>query len=250
MQAISNVIGAILRFIYETIQQMGAEPKNISYFAISIIVLTVIYKLATLPVTFSNIKMQKVNAKMAPEMKKIQETYKNDPQNQQRKMAELQKEHGFNPLSSCLPMIIQMVVVFALFRVMREPATYMFDNAEMIGSISKNFLWINDLTLPDKLLWGLPLINGISQFFLFSIMQPSQGDAAGGDMAQSMNASMKYVMPLFIAWTSTTLSAGLALYWAIGNIIEILIRLIIKALDKDEKPSKKTNDKKAKKGAK
>ena len=253
MQAISNVIGAILRFIYENIQQMFSEPKNISYFAISIIVLTVIYKLATLPVTFSNIKMQKVNAKMAPEMKKIQETYKNDPQTQQRKMAELQKEHGFNPLSSCLPMIIQMIVVFALFRVMREPAKYMFDNAEMIGSISKNFLWINDLTLPDKLLWGLPLINGISQFFLFNIMQPPQTEGAGGEMAQSMNASMKYVMPLFIAWTSTTLSAGLALYWAIGNIIEIVIRLIIKAFDKDEKANKKinkTNTKKAKKGAK
>lgn len=259
MQAISNLIGAVLKFIYETLQTFGPEPKNVSYFAMSIIVLTVLYKLATLPVTLSNIKMQKVNAKMAPEMQRIQETYKNDPQTQQRKMAELQKEHGFNPLSSCLPMIVQMVIVFALFRVMKDPALYMFDNADMIGTISKNFFWIQDLTLPDKVIWGLPLINGLSQFVLFAVMQPPKSDnAAGGDMAASMNASMKYVMPLFIAWTSTTLSAGLALYWAVGNILEIVIRLIINAMDKDRnidqvnnKKTKKTVDKKkGKKGAK
>ena len=227
------IFGELLRIIYEGISKIGPEPKNISYLAISIILITLIYKFITLPILISTIKMQKVNAKLTPEVKKIKLKYKDDIQTQQRKLGELYKENNYKPLSSCLPLIINMVLVFAFIRVMRDPGRYMF-GTEL--TVRNNFFWIKDLSIPDSVIWGLPLLNGITQYFLFEIMQPSEAEE--GDPVAGMNSTMKFIMPLIIFWSALTFSAGLALYWALGNIFEIVFRLILKAMDKRKDPVK------------
>lgn len=203
-----------------------AEPKNISLFALSILILTLLYKLVTIPVTINSIKTQRINLKMQPKMKEIQKKYKNDPQKQQIEMQKLQQEHGFSPFSSCLPLLIQMFLILALFRVMREPGQYMG-----IENIAKNFFWISDLTKRDPYLWGLPLILGITQYLSFEVMNmqtPNTKDKkAEDDPAQAMNNSMKYVMPLMMFFFARSYQAGLALYWGFSNIIEIIIRFVL-----------------------
>lgn len=233
MERIAAIFGELLRIIYEGISKIGPEPENISYLAISIILITLIYKFITLPILISTIKMQKVNAKLTPEVKKIKLKYKDDIQTQQRKLGELYKENNYKPLSSCLPLIINMVLVFAFIRVMRDPGRYMF-GTEL--TVRNNFFWIKDLSLPDSVIWGLPLLNGITQYFLFEIMQPSEAEE--GDPVAGMNSTMKFIMPLIIFWSALTFSAGLALYWALGNIFEIVFRLILKAMDKRKDPVK------------
>ena len=225
-----------MRFIYQTVSSMMAEPEHISYFAITILVMTVLYKLITLPITINNIKTQEINSKIQPEIQKIQKKYKNNPEIQQQKILELQREYGYNPLSGCLPLILQMVLVLALFRVMRTPEAYMFPNGEDINAIARNFLWIPNLSNPDPFIFGLPLINGITQFLMFNITQStsSNQEGQGAEMMQSMNTSMKYVMPVMIFFMTRTFAAGLALYWAFGNILEIIIRLIIKNTDRNK----------------
>lgn len=232
MQFISNIFGTAMRLIYQTVSQMMAEPKSISYFAISILIMTILYKLITLPITINNIRTQEINAKIQPEMQKIQKKYKNNPEIQQKKIMELQKEHGYNPLMGCLPMLLQFVLVLALFQVMRDPIQYIFPQGAV--EIAKNFLWIPDLSLPDPIIFGLPLINGVSQFLMVSIMTPKQPQGEGSEMMQSMNTSMKYVMPVMIFFMTRSFAAGLALYWAFGNTLEIIFRLIMKRLDQNK----------------
>lgn len=233
MQIISDFFGSVMRFIYQTVSQMFPEPKYISYFAISILVMTVLYKLITLPITINTIKTQEINAKIQPEMQKIQKKYKNNPEIQQQKIMELQREHGYNPLMGCLPMILQLILVYALFSVMRTPEAYMFGQGVDINTIARNFFWIPNLSEPDPYIFGLPLINGLTQFLMFRIMQPSQA-GEGNEMMQSMNTSMKYVMPVMIFVMTRSFAAGLALYWAFGNVIEIIFRLIIKKIDRNK----------------
>lgn len=237
MQIIANVFGTILRFIYENISHVMGEPKSISYFAISILLLTLIYKLITLPVTIHTQKTQEQNALMQPEIKEIQRKYKNNPQTQQLKMQELYKKYNFNPLSGCLPIILQMVLVLALFRVMREPGKYMFDNVSKINEIARNFFWIPDLTKPDPVLFGLPLINAFTQFLVAKISMPTNNKDKKSnepDQMEMMNKSMIYFMPIFMFFISSKYASGLILYWGFSNVIEVLIRLIIKNKDKKD----------------
>lgn len=100
MQSIANFFGSILRFIYENLQSSFSEPNSISFFAISILLLTLLYKIVTIPVTINNQKAQLKNAAMQTEMKQIQKKYANDPRTQQIKMQELYKKHGFKDRKS------------------------------------------------------------------------------------------------------------------------------------------------------
>lgn len=240
MQAIANFFGSILRFIYENLQSSFSEPNSISFFAISILLLTLLYKIVTIPVTINNQKAQLKNAAMQTEMKQIQKKYANDPRTQQIKMQELYKKHGFNPASGCLPIIVQMILIFALFRVMREPGLYIFDNAAKMDAIAKNFLWVPDLTQPDPYWFGLPLINGLTQFLVSKVSMPKKEDDGKPKsqqelQMQSMNNMMMFGMPILMFVLFIKYAAGLILYWSFSNIIEVVIRFIMNKSLKNKK---------------
>lgn len=217
--------GTIMTYIYHGVESIMSEPESISYFGITILAITILFKLITIPVTLNSIKSQQINQKLQPKMKEIQKKYKNDPQQMNMKMAELYKEHNFNPMSGCLPMILQLVLVFAMFGVMREPDVYMFKGETV--QMAKHFFWIKDLSQPDPYWFGLPLLNGIAQFLYSKIMSPGAPSTDGEDPMQGMGPMMQYMMPIMIFFFSRSYQAGLALYWAFGNIIEIIVRTII-----------------------
>lgn len=241
MDFLSKILGLILKFIYETVSQIGSEPKQISYFAITIIIMTLIYKLALLPVTLSNIKMQKVNAKLQPEMKKLEKKYKHDPQLYQQKVMELQKEMGFSPFASCLPMIVQLVIVWALLAVMRKPMEYMG-----VEGIRTNFFWIKDLMGPDPTKLVLPLMLSGSQILMSLLMQPKKKKNNDGsqDPTQSMNFAMTWVMPIMFFFMFRNYQAALALYWTVGNIVELVIRLFLNNSKKEDELAEEQIEKK------
>ncbi|MDY6065241.1 MAG: YidC/Oxa1 family membrane protein insertase [Finegoldia sp.] len=240
MQVIANFFGSILRFIYENLQASFAEPASISFFAISILLLTFVYKLVTIPVTINNQKNQIKNAAMQQEMQQIQKKYSRDPQTMQRKMQELYKKHNFNPASGCLPILVQMILIFALFRVMRDPSLYMFDNATQMDAIAKNFLWVPDLTKADPYWFGLPLINGLTQFLVSKVSMPKPEDDGKPKtqqelQMQSMNNMMMYGMPIMMFVLFIRYASGLILYWSFSNIIEVIIRFIMNKSMKKQK---------------
>jgi YidC/Oxa1 family membrane protein insertase len=138
-----------------------------------------------------------------PEMKAIQERYKENPQKQQQEMMRLYKEHGVNPLGGCWPMLLPMPVLFALF--------FVFQNTiELRGA---DFLWIPDLSRPDPL-YIIPLVMGLSMFALSKV----------GQLGMEPNPQMKmmlYLMPPMMTFFLWRFAAGLNLYYAVSNIASI-----------------------------
>jgi YidC/Oxa1 family membrane protein insertase len=156
-------------------------------------------------------------------------------------MQKLYAEVGFNPMSGCLPMLIQFPIIMALFALLRNPMKYMPEGDLMIFANHESFLWIPDLAQPD--MWILPVIAGVATYFAFSMneMMTAQPGASAGQN-KAMNAIMKYFFPVSILWLARSYPAGLAIYWAGGQIMQIFFNLRmnkIKAEMNKEKEAKK-----------
>jgi len=147
----------------------------------------------------SSARMQTV----APLMKEIQERYKGDQQRLQQEMMKLYKEHNVNPLGGCLPMLLPMPVLFALF--------FVFLNTIEFRGVP--FLWLPDLSMPDPL-YVIPVVMGISMFALMKI----------GQMGSPPNPQMKlmvYFMPVMMTVLFLKFSSGLNLYYAATNLFSL-----------------------------
>lgn len=115
MGAISNLFGYILNFIYQFIQNYG----------VSIILFSILLKLILLPLSIKQQKTMKKTAKIQVKVKEIQEKYKNDQIKMNQEMMDLYKKENMSPFSGCLTSIIQIVLLFAIFGLVRNPLTYM-----------------------------------------------------------------------------------------------------------------------------
>ena len=123
---LGKILGSLLKFVYDIVSSIGVEPANFSFYAIAIIITTIIFKLLLLPVSLHQTKSSRKMADVQPLLKQIQTKYKNDPQTMQLKMQELYKQHNYNPASGCLVLLVQLPIIFAFFAVFREPAKYAF----------------------------------------------------------------------------------------------------------------------------
>lgn len=220
---LGKILGSLLRFVYDTIANIGSEPSNFSYYAMAIIVTTVIFKFMLLPIMLKQTKSTRMMGEIQPKMKVIQDKYKNDPQTMNIKMQQLYKENNYNPMSGCLPLLIQFPIIIAFFAVFREPAKYAFTEPGLYDSISKVFLWIPNLDNPDPYLWGLPLLAAATTYLQSKLMTPPSG---GNAQAESTQKMMTIFLPALIFISARNFPAGLALYWVLGNIFTIFQQMI------------------------
>lgn len=217
---ISTIFGKLLGLIYTIVSDYG----------LSIMIFTLLVKLLLMPLSIAQINSTKNMSKIQPEVKKLQEKYKNDKETLNIKTMELYKEYKINPLAGCLPLLIQLPIIFGLFAALRDPAQYVFggDAAAASQALNKGFLWISDLGSPDFLgpmlginegiMAGLPGILPI----LAAITTWLQMHASGsGTQDNPTMKSMVYTMPLMILFMGRTLASGLMLYWIVGNIFQI-----------------------------
>lgn len=216
MGIIAKPIGYLLMGIYKLVGNYG----------ISLIILTFIVKLVLYPMYAKQIKSSADMAEMSEKTQEIQRRYANDREKMNEEMQKLYTEVGFNPMSGCLPMLIQFPIIMGLFALLRNPMTYMPKGSEMIFANHESFLWINDLAQPDS--WILPIAAGLATFFAFSMnnAMTMQTGAAGGQN-KAMNAIMKYFFPLSILWLARSYPAGLAIYWAGGQFMQIFFNIRI-----------------------
>ncbi|MGM0396141.1 MAG: YidC/Oxa1 family membrane protein insertase [Bacillota bacterium] len=220
---LGNILGSLLRFVYDFVSStIGTEPESISFYAMAIILTTIVFKLMLLPINLQQTRSTRKMSEVQPLMKEIQTKYKNEPQKMQTKMQELYKEHKYNPASGCLILIVQLPIIFAFFAVFRDPQAYAFTDPGMYQSMAKNFLWIANLENPDPLLWGLPLLAAATTFLQSKTMSTGTKDA----QAQSTQKIMNYMLPVMIFWASRTFPAGLALYWVVSNFFTIIQQVI------------------------
>ncbi|MBU5257157.1 YidC/Oxa1 family membrane protein insertase [Tissierella praeacuta] len=221
---LGNILGSLLKFIYDMVSQIGTEPANFSFYAMAIIITTIIFKLILLPISLHQSKSSKKMNEIQPKMKEIQNKYKSDPQTMQTKMAELYKEHKYNPASGCLVLLIQFPIIIAFFKVMGNPTTFAFRDPGVYEAMNKTFFWIKDLNNPDPYIWGLPLLAAATTYLQSKTMMTAT--ATTDPQAQATQKMMNMFLPIMIFMAARGFAAGLALYWVISNTFSIIQQLV------------------------
>ncbi len=229
----------LLVFLYDIV------PGN--DLGVAIILLTIIIKVLLFPLSKKAIQSQKGLQEIQPEIEAIKKEHKDNREALGKATLELYKEKKINPFSSCLPLLIQMPFLFAVFRVFRNgfgesslDLVYPFITVpEQINTLSFGFF---ELSSPHNVM--LAGLAGIALFFQTKMMmdrrptpkKPTKTDKPGNeDMMAMMNKQMLYVMPAFTAFISYSFPAGLALYWFLTTVLNIVQqKILFKNSDKVE----------------
>jgi len=197
---LAKLMEFVLRFFYNLTGNYG----------ISIILLTVVVRLALYPVIHKQNLSTRAMQEIQPEVKKLQEKYGKEPQKLNQELMKLYKEKGVSPLGGCLPLLIQLPFLFVLYRVL---VTYDYGQA--------GFLWLPSLSQKDPY-YILPLAMGITTFLQQKISTPSMG----GEASQQ-NLLLMIVMPIFLVFISWGLPSGVLLYWFVSNLFYIFQQYIL-----------------------
>lgn len=213
---IAEPMGWLLNWLYDFINDYG----------ITLIIFTILVKLALFPLYAKQIKATARMSDIQPKMKAIQTKYANDRETLNAKLMELYKEEKYNPMGGCLPMLIQMPIIFGLFALLRNP-TIFISNPDFILAVHESFLWIMDLSQPDALI--LPVGAALTTFVSFVQTQKQTAVDPNNPMS-SMTSIMKYVFPIMIFWMGRSFPAGLALYWFVGTGVQILFNFYLNRL--------------------
>ena len=200
---------------------LGGLYDLVGSYGIAIVIFTVIVKLLLYPLYAKQMKSTVAMSKIQPKVKALQSKYQNDKNELNARLAELYKEEGINPAGGCLPMLIQMPIIFGLFALLRNPLAYMGTSEKMLFAIHESFLWMTDLSQPDK--WILPILAGAATFFAFSLQQTQQQEMPGGQ--GGMMKSMKYIFPIMIVLMGRSFPSGLTIYWCLSQVIQIFYNL-------------------------
>lgn len=186
-----------------------------------IIVFSILIKLILHPLTKKSYQSMSEMQYVQPQMTELREKYKSDPQRLNKEMMRLYKEHKINPLGGCLPTLLQMPLLFALFIVFRS--TIQLRGEPFI-------LWITDLSLPDTLLtlnFSIPFLGNSLHVlpFLMGATSIWQSKMTMTDPKQKM---MIYFMPIFLIFIFYSFPSGLNLYYAIFNVLSMVQTRMIK----------------------
>lgn len=279
-------LGWIIKTIYDLVQNYG----------VAIILFTIVVKLLLLPLNIKSQKAMKKQQKIQPIMAELQKKYANDQQKLQQEMMKVYKENNVSMAGGCLPMLIQMPILVALYQAIQKPLTYMFNvpyknipsdvvnkvvelaekagekvtgSAEQFVSqlmsvdqikisswagqvegklhewyINFNFLGLDLSKKPQNaiaylsdpmenlsvvLLLLIPILAIVSSFLQSKITmkQSGQDKNSGTDQAQSMNAMMKWMMPIMSGYFALILPAGIGLYWIVSGVVQIIQQLAL-----------------------
>ncbi|MEE1042874.1 MAG: YidC/Oxa1 family membrane protein insertase [Clostridia bacterium] len=259
---IYSFFGAILHFFYNLFGNYG----------LALIGFTFVVNIVLLPLTW---KQQKSTTKMQaiqPELTKIQEKYKNDKEKLNTEMMKLYQDNNINPMSGCLPLLIQLPIIFILYRIVYSPITHMLgytaeqlaklqaEHPEVTGAMAEvalaaksglidfNFYGL-DLSLVPSIgtfnwLWLIPIFAGITTYGL-SWLTMRQAEAKKTEAQKqkekdnptaSQMQTMNKIMPLITVWFAFTFSASIGLYWIMNNIFKMIQQLVVNQMLKKEGP--------------
>jgi YidC/Oxa1 family membrane protein insertase len=192
--------------------------KYVGNYGIAIILLTILIKILFWPLTHKSYKSMKEMQKIQPLMAKIREKYKDKREMMNKEMMSLYKTYKVNPMGGCLPMVIQIPVFFALFRILGNSIELRH---------APFMLWINDLSAPDRLFHlpftiplmtppsGIPVLTLLmgASMFIQQKMTPTPGDPT--------QAKIMLLMPVIFTFMFINFPSGLVLYWLVNNVLSI-----------------------------
>ena len=222
-----GIFGWLNRFIFFP---LFSFLTNYFSYGLSIILMTIIVKVAIAPLTYKSYESQVKMRVLKPELEVINEKFKDDPMKKQQETMNLYTRSGANPMSGCLPAFLQMPIFFALF--VFFPAAFSLRG--------KSFLWADDLSSYDSILdfgfyiplYGdhislFPILASIAIFFYTKMTTGQQMMPASQTGGVNMKVIM-YMMPIMMLFFFNNYASGLSLYYFISNILTIVLMLVIK----------------------
>ena len=239
-------LGWLLGFFYSIVPDYG----------IGIILLTVLISLLLFPLTLKQTRSMKAMQEIQPEVKRLQKELKGDREELNKQLMALYQERGVSPAAGCLPLIAQMPIWFALFRVLRvnvvdgalDPGNIIPSGSGSIGNLERalidgktQFLGMDLLDSPSSavsqgIVDALPYLVLVALVIIFGYYQQAQtmrkrkDDAEQNPQAQGMQTAMK-IMPLFLGFISWGFPTGLVLYFAVSSLFRIGQQAVILRLD-------------------
>ena len=258
-----KLFGAILKFFYELTGNYG----------VAIILFTLAVNIILLPLTW---KQQKSTTKMQaiqPELQRIQQKYKNDKEKLNMEMMKLYQDNDINPMGGCLPLLIQLPIIFILYQIVYRPLTYMIQMApdaieklkaahnlhdysaeikiaamEKSIDIDFNFLGLDLSQTPNfnqfHWIWLIPVLAGLTTYAL-SWLTNRQAESrkteeqkrkdAENPTANSMQTMTK-IMPLLTVWFAFSFPAGIGFYWIMNNIFKMIQQIVVNKILSKEDP--------------
>ncbi len=238
-------------FLYQPIFNLLIFLYNIlpgADIGFAIIALTILIKAALWPFMSKSIRSQKALQELQPKIEELKDKYKDDREALAKAMMELYQAEKVNPLSSCLPVLVQLPILIALYRVLlngfgEETLVHLYAFIQNPGLINYTFLGVLDLSVASIY---LAVLAGYFQFMqtrmLISRRAPKEVRSSKGakdeNMLASMNKSMMFFMPVITVVIGATLPAGLTLYWVTVNIVSILQQQFVFSKVNKEKAEK------------
>ncbi len=202
---------------------------------LAIIALTILVRAVLVPITYSSLKSAKKMQDLKPHLDNLKKKH-TDKQKLQQAQLELYKQHGINPAAGCLPQIVQLIILIALYQVFLK----FLDTNQINGSaLNTHFLWL-DLNKSDPF-YILPVLAGLSQLVFSFMMRPGlehhhpkkekkAKTENNLEMAEAMQQQMLFLMPAMTALIALRFPSGLALYWVITTLFSLLQQYTISGL--------------------
>lgn len=256
IDAIANLFGIILRYIYSLVSEN---------YGLTIIIFTIFTNIIIAPITYKQAKAMEKTKKIAPLEKEIREKYKGNKEKQAEELSKMYSEHKINPLGGCLPLLIQIPIIFAMLYIVRQPLTYIIKMpqetiiqyaneitqgdkeitekqaksmeiqiAKEKNIINMNFLGLNlgdtpysSIKAEGKKVKISLLVPLLSVIFAIWQTKQSTKKSALTDEQKEQQKSMNLMMPLLSGYISLIMPLALGVYWLLGSIIKIIIQYII-----------------------
>jgi YidC/Oxa1 family membrane protein insertase len=230
-------------FIYEPIYNTLIYLYDVvpgADFGIAIILTTILLKTLFIPLSKKQIESQKKMQELQPKIKELQKRYKDDKEKQTKAIMDLYKEHKANPVSGCLPLIIQLVFLIAIYQVIINisQAGFLANPSDLYafvadpGQINQLFLRFLDLSKPN---YVLAVLSAIAQYYQTKMILGRQAEAATDkpassdqpDFAAIMNKQMLYLGPGITLFIGATFPAALSVYWLVSTLFMIFQQMFI-----------------------
>jgi YidC/Oxa1 family membrane protein insertase len=228
LQSLSN------QFLGEPLTYISNLTGNYGY---AIIIFTLIIRVLLIPLTLPSLKMQKKMRQLQPELDELKKKHKDDKTALQQAQLALYQKHQVNPAAGCLPMILQFIVLIALYQIFLKQL-----NGD--SQAVTQFLWLN-LSKPDPY-YIFAVLAGITQFILSLMLLPATSTAAEQTLAQStpskkddkkaedmtemaatMQKQMVFMMPIMTVFISLSFPSGLTLYWVVTTLFSIAQQYLV-----------------------
>lgn len=215
---ISKILLAVMALLYRIAHNWG----------LSIIILSIFLNILLYPLTLKSFKSMQKMHELHPQMEKLKIQYKDSPQKLNKEVLELYKKYNINPLSGCLPLLLQMPIFIALYQALTKS----------IDLRSASFLWIKDLSMPDAvgIPFTVPLIGNsinilpLAMVVLMVLQQKISTKVMGGavtDEQKQQQQMMLVIMPIMFGFIFYNMPSGMVLYWVVNTILTIVEQSVI-----------------------